>query len=275
MSRIARLKTSIEKLERSLVSAHAAKRLPQTSATSALDSWDEFIRHKSLSDWCNEDREIRLSLLTELLSYPLTLATYLQKQLIPSNTGKNGTVVHIIGARAEATLPVVYWAQTLGELEQESLTLRFFGPDIPSKLDKTEDSMNVGSKILKRSFASSLYPSASVLSSSSTSSSHLSSPMHMEIPDLFVMFNPGIAHDKLKKVWRPTIHSIMAANKPILLSGLHLVDVHHDYEQVKAQHPIKCVSPPKINPFASSKEFADGLSGRVARANLYVWDVRD
>jgi hypothetical protein len=254
MSRLTRLKASIEKLE-SVLAQNWPQSAGSTSASKSLDSWDDYLQSKNLAEWRDEDPELRASLITELLTYPLTLASYLRTQTKPKS------LIHIVGARAEATLPVIYWAQALRELDQENLTLHFIGPDIPAKLSKTDDVTNVGKQTLKRSFLSMQY-SMDALGG--------------ENPDLFVMFNPGLAHEKFKKGWRPVVKSMLDGQKPMLITGLHMVDASNDYEMVKRIGPaLVDIVPPKVNPFSSSKEFADGLSGRIAKANLYVWNVQN
>lgn len=242
-SRLARLKTSIEKLEKGLAASW------QQTTKSPLSSWDEYLKTRNLIEWEDEDKEMRSSLVTELLTYPLTMARHLRR------SGPT-RLVHVIGARAEATLPVVYWLQSLRELDQEYLILRFYGPDIPKKLDGTEDVLMVHGKTLKRSFASRFYTDIT------------------EKPDLQILFNPGLAHPKLKKDWQPTLQAVLLSKKPVLFTSLHGEDAKsdNDYVGMGARGSVRATEP-VLNPFASRKEFQDGLTSNTARANMYVWSM--
>lgn len=82
-----------------------------------------------------------LRILSHLLSYPLTLAHYLSHicpcpppSVSPSSSSSQGTALVMLGARAEATLPSLWWRELLcyhgsGHL---NLSLHLVGPELPS-----------------------------------------------------------------------------------------------------------------------------------------------
>ena len=240
MSRLTRLRTAIDSLER-----HLASSWNQPPTLSPAASWEELLKAKKLIEWRDEDPEVRTSLVTDLLSYPVTLAAFLRET--PCK------VIDIVGARREATLSVIYWAQTLREVEQDSLTLRFTGPDIPEKLNLKEDSLTIGKQTLHRQFSSALYTTPETK------------------PDAVVFFNPGFFHAKLRASWLPTVSQTFRSRVPALVTGLHFEDAHSDHDFLKKSFLGKDICPPRLNPFASANEYPDGTTGRIARANMYVW----
>ena len=231
---------------------------------SNLMSWDTYIQSRPfVRDWVKQDAELRQGLLTELLTYPLTLATFL-KQLPPHTaTTSATTVISVIGARAEATLPPIYWAQIFHEVDHPALTLSFVGPDIPKKLHGKEEELEFyGKKRLIRTFKSEALNEAN----------------WDHKPNAIIMFNPGFSHDKLADGWKPSLNIILNASGrvPTLVTGLHQFDAENDHLSVVNQHNQKNrkFSKPVDNPFASMKQHADGLSGRIARANHSMWQIQ-
>lgn len=78
-----KLKLALEALEHLLV-------IPVKNVA-PVKSLEEFILTRNLSAWRAEDFAARTSLLTELLSFPLTLAQFLNKRDKPVQT------IHLIG----------------------------------------------------------------------------------------------------------------------------------------------------------------------------------
>jgi len=247
MSRLTRLKQSLEALE-----GHLSK-TNSSAGLSKLDSWQSYVDSRGLRDWEAQDRELRRPLLTELLTYPLTLARYLRER------SSAATLIHVVGARAEATLPPLYWAQLVREIDGVNhIELEFVGPDIPDKLSGKSEviALNESGNLISRSYLKGTY--------------NLNTTKK---PDLIVLYNPGLAHERLQRSWAPTLESILTSRVPTLITGLNKRDALSDFDLVRscgAKHHILATSPLE-NPLASMKEHAEGLSGGIARANNFVW----
>lgn len=84
-------------------------------------------------------------------------------------------------------------------------------------------------------------------------------------PDAFVLFNPGIGHPFLKERWQPTIESLLASGKPILLSSFSKLDQERDVAVLKelsgdADEATTFLVPPQRNPFRNLKFQIDPLN---------------
>lgn len=84
-------------------------------------------------------------------------------------------------------------------------------------------------------------------------------------PDAFVLFNPGIGHPFLKERWQPTVESLLASGKPILLSSFSKVDQERDVAVLKelggdANEETTFLIPPQRNPFRNLKYHVDPLN---------------
>lgn len=99
-------------------------------------------------------------------------------------------------------------------------------------------------------------------------------------PDTFVLFNPGIGHPFLKERWQPTIESLLASGKPILLSSFSKVDQERDVavlEELDANSDEETtfLVPPQRNPFRNLKYQVDPLNLKTPiQTNAHVMVVQ-
>lgn len=233
-----KLKSALEGLERVLL-ARAGQVRPVRSV-------EEFIQTRDLRAWRDADPTDRTFLLSELLSFPLTLASFV-------NQHQFGKIrhIHVIGARAEATLPDLYWLQLLdatdgGKLDS-NLVLSFIGLDVYSFL-KHKQIQAGGQRTLDRKYLPGPY-------------------VEPAKPDLAVFFNPGFA--SYQSSWKSAVTALTGV--PVLVTGFNQVDAERDREF--ARQLLLPGEPSAIveNAFASPKQHAEGDTGRVARANHFVW----
>ncbi|KAJ0408670.1 hypothetical protein ATCC90586_007696 [Pythium insidiosum] len=66
--------------------------------------------------------------------------------------------------------------------------------------------------------------------------------------DAFVLFNPGIGHPRLEKLWRPTLEGLVATGKPLLLTSFSEKDLERD---LAALPQVQFVVEPQLNAFGS------------------------
>lgn len=98
-------------------------------------------------------------------------------------------------------------------------------------------------------------------------------------PDAFVLFNPGIGHPFLKQRWRPTMETLLASGKPILLSSFSKVDQDRDVAVLKElcgnQEDLLFLVSPQSNPFRNLKYQIDPLDFlKPIQTNSYVMVVQ-
>ena len=222
-----------------------------------------------------------------------------------------------VGARAECTLPDDFWKEFLiahinkangNQDKEESLncTIDFVGPDVPIYLNskkitlsdnekegtneqhvmKHELTMNyhtcvlhdVVLKFLKSAHASANKDNDGTLQSSSDRVDQI-----RQIWDGFVLYNPGIGHPNLAKLWKPTIKFILSTGKPVLFTAHSELDAERDrvvleellesttaYNNKHGQPQVQYTP----NPYASRMNYVDPISSRdlhVVRPNHSVF----
>ncbi|KAH9256647.1 hypothetical protein BASA81_005151 [Batrachochytrium salamandrivorans] len=243
MANQTKLKSALEGLERVL--------LAKVGQVRPVRSIEEFIQTRDLRAWRDVDPTDRTFLLSELLSFPMTLASFINQQ----QPGKIRHI-HVIGARAEATLPDLYWLQLLDAADSakldSNLVLSFFGLDVYSFL-KNKQIQAGGSGQEQRTLDRKYIPGPYL------------EPVK---PDLAVFFNPGFV--SYQNSWKSAVGQVTNAGVPVLVTGYNQVDTERDREF--ARKFLNC-EPSAImeNAFASPKQHPEGDTGRVARANHYVW----
>lgn len=199
-------KESVQHLEAALTDLHpiwAAGYEGAAEPVRYLESWDAYIRYRGLDEWVKSHPKVAKLVLSKLLSYPLTLAKHIPDMLGHISAAEahleatTTTIIDVIGARQEASLPPQYWASFPEMLPGRSFTIRFVGPHVPAHFDKQTH------KVVDRltvQYSTSLY--------------HDSELVKAQAPDALVFFNAGVGHPGEDKHWAPTLEQIFNATSP-------------------------------------------------------------
>ena len=169
-----------------------------------------------------------MAALSSALTYPLTLAH--AWELL--GLGSEATTLCVIGARAEASLPVTAWAE-LGELTGATVKLELTGPAAKA----TPQEHAHGPRRLSMVFPDT--PMCYHQTSTGSALLHLARggpgratplPTDLEaaLPDAFVLFNPGFGEPGWERAWRPTVDALNVAGRPLLLTALSRADADRD-----------------------------------------------
>jgi hypothetical protein len=238
----------------------------------AWRGWDGRIKHILKEHELNNEMESAVGLASHPLTFPLTLGRHMKHFM--SNCYKNGVAdkrtfrICCVGARAECTLPDVYWREflvissachlqdklldSLGECSYDKETnlptewiIDFVGPDVPKQLQSKTISL------LDNQEKTPFHPQTNLTMNYHTSFLHelvlqKLKQMHKndtedELPstidrlktirqywDGFVLFNPGLGHPNLSVHWESTIKFLLRTEKPILLTAHSTKDAHRD-----------------------------------------------
>eukprot|EP00536_Pseudo-nitzschia_multiseries_P017096 jgi/Psemu1/314000/fgenesh1_kg.1378_\ len=252
-----------------------------------------------------EDREHAKSLVSHLLSAPLTLASQFKRlaescgKLPRKDSNANESVALdwcCVGARAEASIPALYWKEFLAvsmasaSLRSNStggssllpetgvvLSLDFVGPDIPPK----------GSKQSIR-ISDEADGSASPIASLSLRNHHRG--YFHDIPetqthypgskgwDSYLFFNPGFGHPNLRQSWEPTLTMLFERGPSsdretplvLLLTAHSENDASRDGTILRDIYGVMDFEYHE-NPFASRVTYEDPFEkGHFVRPNHYV-----
>lgn len=74
------------------------------------------------------------------------------------------------------------------------------------------------------------------------------------VDGMFALFNPGIGHPKLKKLWAPSVEKMLHRKQPMLVTAFSRSDLNRDLVELrKFDTRWTYVVEPEINPFGSLK----------------------
>lgn len=172
----------------------------------------------------NVQRAAAVDALSAALTFPLTCA-HAWARLFPLANARI-TKLCIVGARAEASLPVVFWGE-LGVLTQSGLELQLVGPAAKARPQEHEAGPHRVSTVLP--VAPMCYhqtPVGRALLRAAREGEGLTDLPGL--PDAYVLFNPGLGEPGWEKAWRPTVDALKASNKPLLLTALSRADADRD-----------------------------------------------
>lgn len=205
------------------------------------------------------DPERAKRLLSTLMTFPLTLSQAINS-VYPPSFNKSSFNVVVIGARAESSLPLLWWREILFHTHISSdINIRFVGPQLQVK--------DPGS----RSYTHSWHPTSNqkvVLDVQKSDNALLHQhDSYFELllwGDLFVLFHPGYGSKNLNSSWRPTISGIIETRKPILATAFSKSDLSDDVNALKViaeeedhqelGNPIDWIAHPSENPFSSCRQ---------------------
>jgi hypothetical protein len=276
----------------------------ETTLPKSLEEYLERRQWKIVTEDNDHDsQEYATALISHVLSAPLTVGSQLaflihddddddkQPQQTPMQQQQQRWCC--VGARAEASLPTLYWKECLWMLDMGSkpkmaennteaftttrnISLEFMGPDLPPKIPIVSLGSTAVSMTLQGDFRGFYHEMPS--SSSSTSW------------DAMILFNPGLAHPNLQASWQPTLDAILhhqghetqqqQQQKPkpccrILLTAHSAMDADRDATLLREEYGMAVEY--QENPFASRIRYQDPLLDpphhNLVRPNHYVATV--
>ncbi|KAL7460709.1 hypothetical protein ACHAXS_001150 [Conticribra weissflogii] len=285
-------------------------------------NWRGWNIDKILSGFETTDSKIAQSaigLLSHPLTFPLTLG-YHSKFFVPqnkvtspfsepqsSNRGKKRAMrLCCVGARAECTLPDVYWREFLimssamirvrsidAEEHKDGEILEwifdFIGPEVPRQIktktinlfDDSEDCKDRHIRqhqaqrpnLVMNYHASYLHDVILRLLKSIPQTENRTEQIR-QIWDGFVLFNPGLGHPNLEKQWKPAIEFLLSTGKPILFTAHSALDAERDAltltEYLTRENYLDSShlreSSYEDNPFSSRMKFVDPFP-KAAKGN--------
>eukprot|EP00592_Proboscia_alata_P006493 CAMPEP_0194357064 /NCGR_PEP_ID=MMETSP0174-20130528/4603_1 /TAXON_ID=216777 /ORGANISM="Proboscia alata, Strain PI-D3" /LENGTH=227 /DNA_ID=CAMNT_0039126933 /DNA_START=544 /DNA_END=1227 /DNA_ORIENTATION=+ len=182
----------------------------------------------------------------------------------------------VVGARAEATLPSIYWNELLLAIPEEVINLisiDFVGPDVPRGLKPRQ--FTIGGNKKKKTIKFTFY------------SKHLQKHTSMngteKLWDAFVLFNPGLGHPNLEAGWIDTLQFILNYKRgvPVLFTAYNSIDAERDHNIIReAVSNIDNLSKPRhnlldkfsLNPFASRLGTVDDVPSEGSPATNHSDD---
>ena len=248
-----------------------------------------------------DSRENAKALVSHLLSAPLTLASQFGKlkQHSTSNNNKNGNLDLdwcCIGARAEASIPLMYWKEflissraslSLNDLQLASsstipwnkdigISLDFVGPDIPPKLleqsviipEGQDERESNSTSISLRGYHRGFFHESPTKAMKSNGNAW----------DAYIFYNPGFGHPNLLKSWEPTLKLILGGGQEntrsvLLLTAHSEHDMARDASILKNTYGLSDIIYHE-NPFASRIKYEDPFEkNHFVRPNHYVATV--
>ena len=286
------------------------------SAENMMNSFEAYLEWrgwtfpKEISDESQDSdfedpRENAKALVSHLLSAPLTLASQFKHiiQHCANGNTQDGSQEFdwcCLGARAEASIPIMYWKEFLMSsraslLSEEmqlaggdsfpsskniEISLDFIGPDIPPKLSEQSIIIPEGQD--------ESHPYVTFLSLRGyhrgyfhDSQAKETSNFNSKLWNAYIFFNPGFGHPNLQKSWEPTLKLILDGRHEstrntqcaVLLTAHSEHDMARDAEILSSAYGLKDIMYHE-NPFASRIAYEDPFEkNHFVRPNHYVASV--
>ena len=186
-----------------------------------------FLNAKAFASAPTEAQDAALAALSAALTFPLTMARSFSA-LFPNQPSPANPRLMVVGARAEATLPLHFWGELALLTETPSLSIDCCGPAaMPGNTPVHQAwTSNDGQHRLTVTLRD-----ASLFHESSMGKALLKGQAlaaHDELPDAFVLFNPGLGEPGWERAWGPSIRALHAADRPMLLTALSPSDAERD-----------------------------------------------
>ena len=173
-----------------------------------------------------------LAVLSAALTFPMTLARHLNELVGEATTCK----ICIVGARAEAALPDHIWNEVTSLTGVKTLDVEFAGPSsAPPNMPSVRSFVDPSSQCTTRLFISKqgdLYHRSDVgralLARAHGRAEAEDGPLPLDLPDAYVLFNPGLGEPGWERAWEPTMSALFAADRPLLMTALSRQDAARD-----------------------------------------------
>ncbi|TYZ59460.1 hypothetical protein PybrP1_002456 [[Pythium] brassicae (nom. inval.)] len=247
-----------------LLFAQAKRATPLHGVAQRVGSWHEFLQlFTSDERWLANPPALRL--LSAAYSYVMTLAHYLPALRQASGSQSADVArIHVIGARAEATMPRHLWDELpFFHPSVRAFDVTLVGDHVPAVRQQQQKPPQPSSsaapeaeprgRVVRLETINGLYHEPHVVERTRA----------MPPPDALVLFNPGVGHPFLKARWRPTLAALLASGKPILLSSFSQADQDRDVAALGELRSecgeLAFLVSPQSNPFRSLKCQIDPL----------------
>jgi hypothetical protein len=228
---------------------------PATTSIAFPNDLDDFWHQRGWKFPVQNDDELPLAhaLVSHVLHAPLTLATLLQKDLNKQRQHPHQWCC--IGARAEATLPLMYWKELLLVTDSGTLVeLVFCGPDIvrQSAVKVKHQDSELHLQWEHRGFFHEW--------------SDRQSKVHA-----YILLNPGLGHPNLRVGWKPTLDLLFkhSNTERFLMTAHSELDAERDASLLKKEYGLTVDY--RVNPFASRIRFQDPFDDRhIVQPDHYI-----
>ena len=260
------------------------------------------------------DCEMRF--LSSLATFPLTLSHGINsiQQHTYSNNNTSTTQSNsdisclVIGARAEASLPKLYWKKSLITLKSQqinNLTINMMGMHLPLTVSTSSNSSKSTAALIRPkpfqlsyNYQASDDPHNNLLKRHLTVDNlidgrcsfheHPNINQLLSTHNLFVLFNPGYGSISLQSSWEPTIKRFIESKKTgirpvtVIATAHSLYDLNRDIKQLNILSKrygvdIEYIIEPILNPYASTRVTYDDreeVGARVVTTNQYIYGFR-
>ena len=251
--------------------------------------------------------DCELRFLSSLATFPLTLSYGINSI---KHTNNNTSTIQsnsdisclIIGARAEASLPKLYWKKSLITLKSpqiNNLTINMMGLHLPLTISTSSSSSKSTAALIRPkpfqlsyTYQASDSPTNNLLKRRLTVDNiidgrcsfheHPNVNQLLNTDNLFVLFNPGYGSISLQSSWEPTIKRLIESKRPILATAHSLYDLNRDIKQLNILSKrygidIEYLIEPILNPYASTRVTYDDreeVGARVVTTNQYIYGFR-
>jgi hypothetical protein len=236
-----------------------------------IGNMNEYINHRLVSNSINQtsNHASQQRVLSSLLTYPLTISHAL-RTVFPLDHIKPNMHIVVLGARAESSLPSIWWKEVLySQHVAQSTKITMVGPGqalSPRATKPHQHSWNNKNVEVHTGQYTELFHAL---------------PNHFELlftADMFVLFHPGFGHEKMTPLWMPTLELLFQTRKPIYCTAYSPTDLQRDIdklqqcaEELDSQdlgESLEFIVPPTQNPFASARPVVNE-NDEVTIANYY------
>ena len=298
---------------RNVLGKGAKTPLPSTSFINNDVDMSSYMSLRGFTDDADKQYDLDTSAyrtLSAAMTFPLTLGYGIQ-QIFP-NSMEDGPAhsfqshilsqnrklrVCVLGARAESSLPLLWWREaliySLARSQQQSicangLEVTFVGPEMQGmRADpiKNDLSTSISMTEKKSDLRIYQYPNGKYMLHAMDNKNLSQILLHS---DVFVLFNPGLGHPALTENWRETFSLLLQTKKPILCTAYHKIDLERDMkfvEDITAEidegdegldlgEPLQWICRAHTNPFASGRRTVDKKEekeGQIVRTNEFLY----
>jgi hypothetical protein len=237
----------------------------------------------------------KIRVFSSLLSYPLTFS-HAVNTILPNFETQNSQInVSVIGARAEASLPLEWWKHALYSCKFKNQTLTMFGPGLQDIKKQEIWKQNVSTSTSWKDHSLQISTQTSDLNNlnnnvddaANKQTKNLLFHNHPNVnqillkSDLFILFNPGFGSKLLRSSWEETIRLLIQSRKPVFstchcegdlrrdLKILDDIQLSEDFQELGDS--IEFIIEPQKNPFRSFKSSVDETESEDCK----IYNVND
>jgi hypothetical protein len=241
------------------------KNLPFWNSLEEYCQWRKW-KFPTTTDTSEKDPNHGIRLASHVLSAPLTLAKFHTTTTVKKESG-DPLRWACVGARAESTLPYHYWKEMLFLLSnhdnhQHHVAMDFCGPEVHPKIPNNRIELD-GSALSLRWFHRGLFHELQ------PTTKQQQQQQQQPDWDAYILLNPGVGHDNLRKDWKPTLVQLLSSEKPLLLTAHSEKDATRDAQLLAQEYQLSVDY--QINPFRSRIIYPDPFDqNHVVSPNHYV-----